>query len=126
MSFHNFGYKVIQLKEVTENKAMREEEGGGGVQCMTGGEGASRRVRLLLFDGCGGGGRGSRVRLTHKLDDCSKRRERRKRSLTFFCGQGVLLLRLCLLQLGLVEAGHLRDVGLVVAHGCGSGGEAQM
>jgi len=27
LSFHNFGYKVIQLKEVTENKAMREEEG---------------------------------------------------------------------------------------------------
>ena len=26
--FHNFGYKVIQLKEVTENKAMREEGGG--------------------------------------------------------------------------------------------------
>lgn len=25
LSFHNFGYKVIQLKEVTEDKAMREE-----------------------------------------------------------------------------------------------------
>jgi len=48
--------------------------------------GASRRRRLLLFDG-------------------------------FFRGQGVLLLRLRLLQLRLVEAGHLRDVGLV-AHGC--------
>lgn len=27
--------------------------------------------------------------------------------LTFFCRKGILLLRLCLLQLGLVEAGHL-------------------
>lgn len=41
-------------------------------------------------------------------------------SLTFFCGQGIFLLRLCLLQLGFVEAGHLRNIGLVT-HGCRSG-----
>merc|ERR1712168_174431 len=35
----------------------------------------------------------------------------------FFCGQGVLLLRLCLLQFGLVEAGHLGQVWFV-AHCC--------
>jgi len=29
LSFHNFGYKVIQLKEVTENKAMQGRVGGG-------------------------------------------------------------------------------------------------
>lgn len=39
--FHNFGYKVIQLKEVTENKAMQEE---GGVQCMTGGKGFKKSL----------------------------------------------------------------------------------
>lgn len=36
--FHNFGYKVIQLKEVTENKAMREE---GGCTVHDGRRGAS-------------------------------------------------------------------------------------
>lgn len=40
LSFHNFGYKIIQLKEVTENKAMQGRVWGwGGVQCMTGGRG---------------------------------------------------------------------------------------
>lgn len=44
----------------------------------------------------------------------------RMRRLTFFRGQGVFLLRLRLLQLGLVEAGHLRNIGLV-GHGRRSG-----
>lgn len=38
---------------------------------------------------------------------------------TFFRGQRVFLLGLCLLQLGPVEAGHFRNVRLV-AHGCRS------
>jgi len=31
LSFHTFGYKVIHLEEVAENKAMREEEEEEGV-----------------------------------------------------------------------------------------------
>lgn len=31
----------------------------------------------------------------------------------FFRGQGIFLLRLSLLELGLVEGGNLRDIGLV-------------
>lgn len=49
LSFHNFGYKVIQLKEVTENKAMREEEG----MYSAWRDGGASRVRLLLLDGWG-------------------------------------------------------------------------
>lgn len=57
------------------------------------------------------GGRG-RVRLGAFMASFGEIR-RRGSSLTFFCGQGIFLLRLRLLQLGLVEAGHLGDVGLV-------------
>ena len=76
---------------MTENKAMREEGKvvveKGGVQCMTWKEGASRRRSRLLL-----------------FDGLFRR-------------QGILLLRLRLLQLGLVKGVHLRNDGLV-AHGC--------
>lgn len=47
------------------------------------------------------------------IDTYAHTHTRVMRRLTFFCGQGIFLLRLRLLQLGLVEAGHLRDIRLV-------------
>lgn len=104
MSFHNFSYKVIQLKEVTENKAM-QEEGGCTVHDGRGFTTQTSPVRWLWR---GQKGRRCEIPAEALMNGILDHEvlTRRTLRLTLFCRQGILLLRLSLLQLGLVEAGH--------------------